>query len=105
MNYEQLVFTIISNAGDGKALIFEALSHARNGDFQLAEKKLSEADESLNKAHDEQTSLLTDEAKGGKKETGILMVHAQDHLMNALLAKDLVEEMIETQKQLQKLRN
>ncbi|ADQ13633.1 PTS lactose/cellobiose transporter subunit IIA [Halanaerobium hydrogeniformans] len=105
MDYEQLVFTIISNAGDGKSFIFEALSHARNGEFNLAEEKLEAANDSLNKAHDKQTNLLTQEAKGDKTEIGLLMIHAQDHLMNALLAKDLVEEMIETQKQLHELRN
>ena len=29
-----------------------------------------------------------------KQKTSLLMVHAQDHLMTSLLARDLIEEMI-----------
>ena len=45
-------------------------------------------------AHDVQTKLITGELNGEKTETSLLMVHAQDHLMTSLLARDLIEEMI-----------
>jgi len=38
--------------------------------------------------------LITGELNGEKTETSLLMVHAQDHLMTSLLARDLIEEMI-----------
>jgi PTS system cellobiose-specific IIA component len=41
-----------------------------------------------------QTKLITGEINGDKTETSLLMVHAQDHLMTSILARDLIEEMI-----------
>jgi PTS system cellobiose-specific IIA component len=42
-----------------------------------------------------QTSLLQEEAQGEKQEISLLLIHAQDHLMNASLAKKLIKEMID----------
>ena len=46
-------------------------------------------------AHHIQTSLLAKEANGDHTEVNVMLVHAQDHLMTAILAKELIAEMIE----------
>ncbi len=51
-----------------------------------------------------QTSLIHKEARGEKIEINLLLVHAQDHLMNTLLAKDLVKSMIKMQKEINELK-
>ena len=48
----------------------------------------------LQKAHNAQTDLLAAEASGQKVEMGILLVHAQDHLMTSMLAIELIQELI-----------
>lgn len=91
---EQSIFQIISASGDSRGLAFEALRLARQGKFTEADAKMKEAKERSIAAHDEQTSLITKEINGEGVDTSLLMVHAQDHLMSSLLARDLIEEMI-----------
>ena len=57
---------------------------------------LEQAKETLAAAHDSQTELISEEASGHKQEVSLMMVHAQDHLMNAITVIDLVTELIDT---------
>ena len=104
MTAEETVFTIISEAGNAKGMAFEAFSLAKKGEFETARNKLKEANQYFNKAHDIQTELISKEAKGEGEEVGILMVHAQDHLATATLAKDLVGELIGMQEEIHELK-
>lgn len=94
MDSEQIIFTIILNAGDARSHAFEALRHAREQDFVAAQESMAKAKEKLIVAHKIQTELLQAESRGEKQEINLLLIHAQDHLMTAILAKDLIEEMI-----------
>ena len=96
---EKSIFQIISASGDSRGSAFEALRLARKGAFEEANEKMQEAKKKSIIAHDEQTRLIAKEINGEKTETTLLMVHAQDHLMNSLLARDLIEEMIEILKE------
>jgi cellobiose PTS system EIIA component len=49
----------------------------------------------LNEAHHIQTSLIQQEIRGEKVEISLLMIHAQDHLMNAITMKDLATEVVD----------
>ena len=44
------------------------------------------------------TEILVSEAQGNKAEYSVLLSHAQDTLMNAILAETLLSEMIELYK-------
>lgn len=95
---EQLMQTImglIMNGGNAKSNAMEAIYAAKNGDFDTANEKLEHANESLTQAHHSQTGLLTKEAGGNRVEISLLMVHGQDHLMNAITFRDLAEEIVE----------
>lgn len=94
MDIEGIVFEIIGCAGTAKSFVFEAIAEARNGNFDEAEKLLGNAKEELLKAHDVQNSLIFQEAGGNEVPMKLLLVHAEDHLMAAILAKDLGEEII-----------
>lgn len=94
MEMEQIVFTIIVHAGDARAHALEALRYAREGKFSEAEESMVQAKSELIEAHQIQSELLQAEACGEKQTVSLLLVHAQDHLMTAILAKDLIEEMI-----------
>ncbi|MGX7149971.1 PTS lactose/cellobiose transporter subunit IIA [Enterococcus ureasiticus] len=100
MNEQEMdIFKIISSAGDARGSAFEALRLARKGDFEAAAEKMKEAKEQSLTAHEVQTKLITDEINGTPRESGLLMIHAQDHLMTSILARDLIEEMIEMLKE------
>lgn len=99
---EEIVFQIILHGGNGKSSAMEAIAAAKRGDFSGAREKLHEAGEELNQAHSIQTSLIQSEVRGERNDVSLLMVHAQDHLMNAITLKDLASEfvdMYETMKQ------
>ena len=97
MDAEQLqgiAFEIILGSGDARNLVHESFKFMRESDFEAAEKKLDEANESLLKAHGSQTGLLHKFAGGEAMEIDILMVHAQDHLMTTMTLREMALEMM-----------
>ncbi|SEG68557.1 PTS N,N'-diacetylchitobiose transporter subunit IIA [Vibrio hangzhouensis] len=99
---EEQVMGIIINAGQSRSLCYEALRHAKNGEFEEAEGLMKEAQEFANQAHLVQTQLIEADEGTGKMKMTLVMVHAQDHLMTSMLAKELVAEMIELHKRIAK---
>lgn len=89
---------IITHAGNARSLAIEAIREARTGNFAQAEAKLKECEDEMVEAHHFQTDLLASEAQGNPVPVGIFMVHAQDHIMNAMTVKDLTVELIEMMK-------
>ncbi|GIM30211.1 PTS mannose transporter subunit IIA [Clostridium polyendosporum] len=98
MNLEEIVMNIIIHSGEAKAFAYEALSKAKDGEFDEVEVLMEKANDAIGKAHDIQTSLLQKEASGDKTEVSILFVHAQDHLMTSMSEKNLISEIIELTK-------
>lgn len=98
---QQISFQIIGYSGDALSLYFEALSQAKKGDFEKAKQLTDQADNQMHLAHNMQTELITKEAQGKSMEFSIIVVHAQDHLMNTILTKKLVEELIYLHKERQ----
>ena len=91
---EEAVMEIIVNAGQSRSLCFEALHAARQGNLDEAKSLLREADGYARQAHKMQTKLIVQEAGEARQPMTLIMVHAQDHLMNSLLARELSEEII-----------
>ncbi|MEH7450969.1 PTS lactose/cellobiose transporter subunit IIA [Gottfriedia sp. NPDC057948] len=91
---EQTAFQLILHAGNAKSSLMEGMQAARAGNLEEANSKIEEAKKELNLAHQAQTSLIQGEARGENVELSILLIHAQDHLMNALTMRDLVTEII-----------
>ncbi|MCI1705699.1 MAG: PTS lactose/cellobiose transporter subunit IIA [Lacticaseibacillus paracasei] len=81
-------------------VIIVALDLKIEGDFSTAEAKLKEADSFLSDAHNAQTGMLTEEAQGKKHPVSLLMVHGQDHVMNAITFRDLAGEIVDLYKKL-----
>ncbi|WP_343064231.1 PTS lactose/cellobiose transporter subunit IIA [Alkalicella caledoniensis] len=95
---EMVAMEIILYSGNSRSEAFQALKFAKEGKFEEAQESLKLAKEEALKAHKVQTNLIQEEARGNKAEIGLLLVHAQDHLMTSMLAKDLIEEMIDLYK-------
>ena len=105
MEHEELeqIMGLIVHGGNAKSLAVEAIRFAKNDQFEEAEEKLKEANKALSEAHHAQTAMLTEEAKGNPTKLSLLMVHGQDHLMNAITFIDMAKEMIEVYQRLAKL--
>ncbi|MEY7452448.1 PTS lactose/cellobiose transporter subunit IIA [Enterobacter hormaechei] len=91
---EEAVMEIIVNARQSRSLCFEALHAARQGNLDEAKSLLREADGYARQAHKMQTKLIEQDAGEARQPMTLIMVHAQDHLMNSLLARELSEEII-----------
>lgn len=102
-DYMGVVMGIIMAGGNAKGLAFQAIQQAKSGNFDEATKSLSDADTELRNAHDTQTDLLTRLAQGEKIGWNLYMVHAQDHLMNAITFKDMAVEFVNQEKRIQAL--
>jgi PTS system cellobiose-specific IIA component len=90
---EEAVMEIIVNAGQSRSLCFEALHAARQGNIDEAKPA---ARSRWLRAPGAQDADQTDRAGCGRSRQPmtLIMVHAQDHLMNSLLARELSEEII-----------
>ncbi len=97
-NLENTIFQIILYGGNGRSAAMEAIMAAKAGNFDEAKNKLDEAAQSLSEAHKLQTSLIQAETRGENAPVSLLMVHAQDHLMNAMTLKDIAVEFIDMYK-------
>lgn len=95
MDYQEIVLEIIISGGNAKSSAMEAIMKAKEGDINEAKRLLIRANEELGRAHKIQTELIQKEAAGRTTEVTLLMVHAQDHLMNAITVKDLAKEFVD----------
>ncbi len=92
---ELTIMSLIMAGGNAKSSAFEAIRAAKAGDFDGAHAKLKEADTFMIEAHNAQTGMLTEEAQGNHVQVSLLMVHAQDHIMNAITFRDLAAEIVD----------
>lgn len=95
---EQVVINLIVNSGSARSSAIEAIQYAKAGDLDKAAESLQQAKETVNEAHHAQTELIQAEIRGEKAPLNLLMVHAQDHLMTSMLARELITELIEIYK-------
>lgn len=92
---EEVVMGLIINSGQARSLAYTALKKAKEGDLAAAHQLMAQSREALNAAHLVQTQLIEDDQGEGKIPVTLVLVHAQDHLMTSILAKELVTELIE----------
>lgn len=99
----EIIMDLIMHGGNAKSSAMEAIYEAKKGNFELAKSKILDANSSLSKAYNSQTKLLSEEANGNKNIISLLMVHGQDHLMNAITFIDLAKEVIEIYERISKI--
>ena len=80
---------IVAYSGDARTKFLDAMDAIGKKDFDKAEALIMEGDELILGAHNQQTELITKEAAGEQLDIGFLTVHAQDHLMTAMLLSDM----------------
>jgi PTS system cellobiose-specific IIA component len=100
--YMEVVMGIIVTAGSARSFAMEAIHLAKEGKFDEAKEAIQNSSEALSEVHHIQTDLLQRGAKGEEIAVSLFMVHAQDHLMTGILARDLAQEIIELYEKLAK---
>jgi PTS system cellobiose-specific IIA component len=93
--YERVVMGLVAHGGDARSLVLEAIEAARAGDLAQADELMVQSREAFARAHAIQTDLIRREAAGEDPPVTLLMVHAQDHIMNASTVYDLGLHIIE----------
>lgn len=93
--FEEIIMGLIINSGQARSIAYAALKKAKQGDFAQAKKMMEQSRAALNEAHKIQTRLIGDDQGVGKTKVSLVLVHAQDHLMTSMLARELVTELIE----------
>ena len=92
---EEVVMGLIINSGQARSLAYSALKKAKEGDFEQAREVMAQSRMALNEAHLIQTKLIEEDQGEGKTKVSLVLVHAQDHLMTSMLARELIAELIE----------
>ena len=98
---EEVVMGLIINSGNARSLAYTALKQAKQGDFATAKTTMDKSRLALSEAHRVQTQLIESDEGEGKMKVSLVLVHAQDHLMTSMLARELVAELIELHEKLQ----
>jgi len=97
---EEVVMGLIINSGQARSLAYAALEQAKQGDVEAAKKMMDRSRQALNEAHLVQTKLIEDDQGEGRIKVSLVLVHAQDHLMTSMLARELISELIELHEKL-----
>jgi len=92
---ELISFQIIAAVGTAKSMYIEAIQAAKKGDFDEADQLIKEGAEVFLDGHKAHASLIQKEASGEKVDFSLLLMHAEDQLMNAETTKLMAVEIIE----------
>lgn len=93
-SFETVVTELIVQAGDARSLALQAVREGRRQNWDEVDRLMKECDSAMVKAHEVQTELIQRELNGVPVNMNLLMVHAQDHVMNAMTVRDLAAEML-----------
>jgi len=93
--YENILMELLVHSGSARSSALMALQHARAGDFVAANEEMAASHDAVKQAHHIQTQLIGLDQGCGKLTVTLITVHAQDHLMNAMVIQDLATDVIE----------
>lgn len=89
-----IAFQLILHGGNARSAALEAIAFARKGDAKAAETSLDQAEQEISTAHRIHMDLIQKEAEGDETKVNLILVHVQDHLMNAVTIKELATEFV-----------
>ena len=84
---------LIINAGESRSLAMQALQAARKV-WQDVDRLMQDAADSAKRAHDVQTMLIGMDEGCGKVPVNLILVHARDHIMTSMLARELIADLL-----------
>ena len=102
---EELVmscFQLITYVGTARSCYINAIQKAKEGKYDEAEILMKQGRDAFVQGHDGHADLRAKEANGELKESGLLLIHAEDQLMSAEGFQTIAEEFIALYKRLDK---
>jgi len=97
---ESTVMELLIYAGQARSDAMEAISAARNKLWDQSAELMESSELACREAHKIQTALIGQDEGCGKVTVNLILVHAQDHLMTAMLCQDLAKEIIALRKEI-----
>lgn len=97
---EETIMELLVQAGSARSSAMTALRCARQGYFSEADDAMAQSHNAVKLAHAKQTELIGLDEGCGKLTVTLITVHAQDHLMNAMVIQDLAQDLIELYRRL-----
>ena len=99
---ESTVMELLIHAGQARSDAMEAIAASRRREWETVETLMASSEMACREAHKIQTALIGLDEGCGKIPVNLIMVHAQDHIMTSMLAREMIEELIEVHKLLSK---
>lgn len=90
---ESIAMMIVTYAGTAKSSAMESINCAKNNDYKAAEDLIKDAKENLKLANSEHYKAIQLEASN-KLKISLLLMHAEDQMLNAETIIALAEQMI-----------
>ena len=84
---QAIAFQMIATVGTAKSMYIEALQLAKNGQFDEAQELYVSADEIYSEAHTLHFELVQKEANGEQLPFSLMLMHAEDQMLNAETVK------------------
>ena len=98
---EEACFQIISTVGCAKSNYIEAINKAKEGEFDEAKTMIGEGNEIYLQGHEVHMGLLQEDAsKMGSTKVPLLLVHAEDQLMQAETFRVFAEDLLDVYQKL-----
>ena len=97
---ESTVMELLIHAGQARSDAMEAIAASRRREWGTAEKLMGSSEMAWREAHKIQTALIGLDEGCGKITVNLILAHAQDHLMTAMLCQDLAKEIIALRQEL-----
>lgn len=95
MMNETTYFHMIASVGDATSCYMEAIEAARNKEYTHARALLKKGEQSALECHREHAKLITAMANHENIEFSLLLMHAEDQMMNGEMMKLMASELIE----------
>ena len=102
-NIEVISCQIIAASGGAKSSYIEAIGLAKEGKFEEAERMIEEGAKIYVQGHKAHADLLQMSAEG-KLEIPLLLMHAEDQMMNCETMKIVAQEMVAQYKQMEEMK-
>ncbi len=104
MNEVELVcFKMIAALGAARSAFMEAIVQAKKGHFEEASSLIEEGQQQRLKGHEIHFELLQKDSSGNRVPFSLLLLHAEDQLMNAELLQVTSEEVVALYQRLEKI--
>lgn len=103
LDMEEICFQIIASVGSAKSQYIEAISKAQDGDFDAARGLIESGGQDFLSGHNVHLQLLTNDAGGRSVQFSMLLMHAEDQLMEAETFRVVAENFIDVHERLRAL--